>query len=275
MNTINKIKRLLHSCKVALMNPKSFAGVLLEFGEDALKRHVIKQYNCPNGLRTIDLLDLFDNFDETIFPYGFLDGGSSVIDLALLKALARKYEKCRYLEIGTWRGESVANLAAVSEECVSISLSDDEMRKVGWSDDVIRTARFFSIDLKNVIHIGCNSQQFNFNSFNNKFDLIFIDGDHSYEGVKTDTENAFRLLRNSSSVIVWHDYARSPERDINWAVLAGILQGCPVDKKQHLYHVSNTLCAIYIQGDFKTSFVNFPLLPNKTFSIRVTCCKEL
>ncbi len=41
--------------------------------------------------------------------------------------------------------------------------------------------------------------------FGEKFDLIFIDGAHSYEFVKTDTENALGLVRDGG-YIVWHDY---------------------------------------------------------------------
>lgn len=40
------------------------------------------------------------------------------------------------------------------------------------------------------------------------FSFVFIDGDHSYEGVKADTERALAHLP-SGSVIVWHDYEAS------------------------------------------------------------------
>lgn len=38
-------------------------------------------------------------------------------------------------------------------------------------------------------------------------DLIYIDADHSYDGVKRDTELADQIInRSEPSVIVWHDY---------------------------------------------------------------------
>jgi hypothetical protein len=37
-------------------------------------------------------------------------------------------------------------------------------------------------------------------------DMVFIDGDHSYEGIKTDTETALRL---NPKVIAWHDYSNA------------------------------------------------------------------
>ncbi len=39
----------------------------------------------------------------------------------------------------------------------------------------------------------------------NRLDLLFIDGDHSYEGVKADWE-AYKGFLHSGSVIIFHDY---------------------------------------------------------------------
>lgn len=47
-------------------------------------------------------------------------------------------------------------------------------------------------------------------SLKGSVDLVFIDGDHSYEGVKHDTEQALKLA-HSQSVFVWHDFYRFPE----------------------------------------------------------------
>jgi predicted O-methyltransferase YrrM len=45
------------------------------------------------------------------------------------------------------------------------------------------------------------------------FDLIFIDGDHSYQGVLQDTECALRLIR-SGGLICWHDYVFKYRRSV-------------------------------------------------------------
>ena len=37
-----------------------------------------------------------------------------------------------------------------------------------------------------------------------KFDCVFIDGDHTWEGVKQDTELALSLIHKRGSII-WHD----------------------------------------------------------------------
>lgn len=267
---MTKIKKLLKILGTFVRNPKSLARLLDE--ETEREKYVIRKYGYEYGLPAIDLLDLFSGFEETVEPYSFLEGTSLLIDLALLRALARRYDRCRYFEIGTWRGESVANIASIADECVSLCFSDDEMRQKKLSESIIKNHRFFSKELKNVTHIGHDSHSFDFTSFTKGFDLIFIDGGHYYEDIKNDTQKAFGLLRNNSSVIVWHDYGYSPER-IRWPVLAGILDGCPEDKRSKLYHVSNTLCAIYIQGEFKTTFITFPQTPNKRFIVKVSATK--
>ena len=46
-----------------------------------------------------------------------------------------------------------------------------------------------------------------------KFDLIFIDGDHTYAGVEFDTRLAYALL-NPGGVVIWHDYGRASDLDV-------------------------------------------------------------
>jgi hypothetical protein len=270
MTNREKIVKLARTFKAICRHPVRFVEYSVGFGDSNLRDYVATTHGFGNGLPQLDLFDLFPVFDESVAPYAFLEGGSSAIDLALLKALARRYERCRYFEIGSWRGESIANVASVASECISLSLSDDEMRQAGWTDPYLATARFFSRELKNVVHIGHDSKTFDYTPYLGTCDLVFIDGDHSYDGVRSDTANAFRLLRDERSVIVWHDYMRTSEDDVLWGVVAGLLDGAPERARRHLFHVSNTLCAVYIQGDFRTATAVVPAIPDKAFELKIT-----
>lgn len=53
--------------------------------------------------------------------------------------------------------------------------------------------------------IDSHSEEFKDYMDNEKFDLIFIDGDHSYEGVKADYE----ISKNSGKIFVFHDIISS------------------------------------------------------------------
>jgi predicted O-methyltransferase YrrM len=201
-----------------------------------------------------------------------LDGAASPLDMAILKNLARQIPDCCYLEIGSMRGESIANVATVAKECTSISLSPEEMEKLGFSEGLIRFNNYFSHGLKNVIHIAHNSLTFDFTKLKKKFDLVFIDGDHYDASVKTDTQNAFSILRDDNSIIVWHDYGLSAG-NIRWSVLAGILDGTPKDKRNNLFHISNSICALYTNRSFDSIHDLQPEIPSKNFSIRISLKK--
>jgi predicted O-methyltransferase YrrM len=263
---MNKLQKFFKSISLIVRKPYLLNKVLED--DTRYKTEVQKKYNLPHGLPTINCKDIFGEQEITVSPFSLLDGTSWPIDIALLKALAMQFDNCEYLEIGTWRGESVANLAQVSGHCTTINLPDDEMRKMGLDENYIKLHRCFSHHLKNVTHVQANSINYDFKTLNKKFDLIFVDGDHHYAGVKNDTQKVFELLRNENSVIVWHDYGKNPEH-IRWDVLLGILDGTPKDCRKNIYRVSNTLCAIYTKADFKTYFGQYPATPDKVFSVNI------
>jgi predicted O-methyltransferase YrrM len=241
--------------------------------ENRKQAYVIKKYGRQGGFPTIELMELLPGFDEKIEPYSFLDGAASPMDMAILKALARSIQDCHYLEIGSMRGESIANVAAVAKECTSISLSTEEMKKLGFSEGLIRFNNYFSKGLKNVTHVAHNSLTFDFAQLKKKFDLVFIDGDHYDQSVKIDTRNAFDVLHDENSIIVWHDYGFSAG-NIRWSVLAGILDGTPEDRRDRIFHISNSMCAIYTNRSFNAIHALQPETPNKCFSIRISLKKE-
>jgi predicted O-methyltransferase YrrM len=228
-----------------------------------------KYFKRPPGLPQIDLLDLLPGLDETISPYSYLEGQALPTDIALLKGLAKQRPGCRYLEIGSWRGESLANVASVCAECVAITLSAAEMRDIGYPETAISCESFFSRDVTNVHFIRHNSRTFDFRRFGRYFDLIFIDGDHSLAAIRDDTRAAFSVLRDENSVIVWHDYGLTPE-SVNWATLTGIREALPPDKLDCVFHVSNTLCAAFLgNASFTAKVAPYPQIPDKVFDIRL------
>ena len=184
---------------------------------------------------------------RTVAPFAFGDGGSLPTDLLLLRALARQQPGCRYFEIGTWRGESAANVAAEAASVHTLNLSAAEMRALRLPERYIELHGHFSRPLPHVTHLQGNSATFDLASLPasaGPFDLIFIDGDHRYEAVRRDTARVFAHLVGPSTVVVWHDASRQPGQP-RWEVLAGLLDGLPPGLPGQLVQVSNTLCALY------------------------------
>lgn len=242
---------------------------LYHFTNDSASRlRVEGTHGHQGGLPSVNLMQLFPGLEEEVAPYSFLDGTSRPTDLALLRALARRTPQGRYIEFGTWRGESIANVAPLIAEAWAITFSTDAMRSAGASEGGIRAAHCFSKDLPNLKLIEANTQTYDFKDLEGQFDLVFVDADHEYPGVTIDTRNAFRLLRDERSVIVWHDYGKDYET-VNWQVARGILDGAPsAEHRKNIYHVTNTLCAIYTKQPLQ-AFVPELHLPDKQFSLRL------
>ncbi len=233
------------------------------------KEELLNTYNLPTGLPRVSLSTFAGANNNIVSPYSFLEGGSLPTDYLLLRSLAEKFTDCRYFEIGTWRGESAANVAGLAKEVFTLNLSDQQMRELGKDEQYINLHGFFSRDLKNVHHLKGNSSGFDFTPYYSSCDLIFIDGDHHYEAVMRDTQQAFKLLKNKQSIIVWHDYGMSTETP-RWEVMRGILDGLPKSEHCHLYAVSNTLCAIYYPHELTILPYVYPQTPVHNFTIDIT-----
>ena len=268
---MSKISKALKAVSRIIQKPWLLNKVLEE--EEPWKRYVEEKFNLAQGFPVVRPEVIFGDFSETVSPFSCLDGGSNPIDLALLKKLARTIPHCNYFEIGTWRGESVANVAQVADECVTINLSREEMENMHLGEQYIDQHRLFSNELSNVKHIEGNTQTFDFSSLNQKFDLIFIDGDHRFDMVKNDTRKVFEHLVHDKSIVVWHDYSRNQEC-IRYEVLAGILEGCPERFQRNIRHVAHTICAVYFPEVIPGAGKETLTVPEGFFTIRFDYTKK-
>ena len=263
---MNKITKALKALGLIVQKPYLLNNIIEE--ESVWKQYIENTYNLPYGLPLIEISELFPDFNETVNPYAYLDGATLPIDIALLKALAKRYNVENYFEIGTWRGESIANVSTVVKNCTTLNLADSDILKMGMHEDYVNMHRFFSKNISNINHIFGNSHTFDFTNYLKRFDMVFVDGDHHYHSVKKDTETAFNLIKNENKIIVWHDYALEPET-VRWSVMAGILNACPPEKRKYIYHISNTLCAVYINEEISSGWLKINKKPKHYFEINI------
>ena len=189
--SMKNLKRILNISKKIATRPQSLSLLL---DKEKERKGYLQKTHGYTQLRTIDILDILPDFNETVRNYSFLAQTSLITDILLLKGLARKFDACTFLEIGCWRGESIANVAEVAKECISISLSPEEMRQQNLSEEYIKLHGCLSRGFDNITYIEHNSATFDFSSLNKKFDLIYIDGDHSCSGVKISFRNTASFL---------------------------------------------------------------------------------
>ena len=268
---MSKLKKLVKALTILINKPYMINKVIDD--ESIHKGLILKEdISLKNGFPAIDLLDVLPDLRDTVTPFSFLNGGSLVTDLALLKGVTKQRKDSVYFEIGTWRGESVANVSNVAKKCFSLNLSSEDLRNLGHNEEYIEQQEFYSKEIENVTHLKGNSFDFDFSPYYKKCDVVFVDGDHHYESVVNDTRIAFKLLKDDSSVIVWHDYAKNPG-EIRWDILRGIYDGTPTDKKEKLVCVSNTLCAMFTNTSTKI-ISNEKITPTKVFRIDISA-KEI
>lgn len=230
------------------------------------KEYVEKRYGKGMQLPVVDLPDIITTSRKEIPVVSFLGGSSLPTDFLLLMNLAASFEQCSYFEIGTWRGESVSNVAQVAKECFTLNLPHQSLKAMGFSDDYVAQIGIFSSQHPNVIQLWGNSLEFDFAALNRRFDLIFIDGDHHYDVVKNDTAKVFNHLVHDNTIVVWHDYAINPE-EIRYEVFAGILDALPSHLHKHLFHVTNTLSAVFIRKDLPVSDYRYYSTPHHYFKV--------
>jgi len=264
---MSKIGKALKALWWIARKPALLNRVLTD--EDTWQKYVDKKYQLAGGLPVVDMAQLVKSTTTKLGPMTFLDGGSLPTDMMLLAGLADQIEDCRYFEIGTWRGESVATVSPRALSCHTLCLSDDEMHKLGMHPRAIESHRLFSKDLENVTQLCGDSKSFDFAALNRKFDLLFIDGDHHYDFVKSDTENIFKHLVHEKSIVVWHDYGMHPDQ-VRFEVMAAILDGVGAELAAKVYQVAHTKTAIFTGEKLSSNPAEFPVLPESYFSTEIS-----
>ncbi|KUJ57437.1 class I SAM-dependent methyltransferase [Chryseobacterium aquaticum] len=260
-----KINKILSFIRIILKKP-SLINITLDSPLVAEERFK-KFYPNFTSLPQIDVEQLGEEVPKSINTF-ILDGGSLITDLQLLSTLASRQDVNSYLEIGTWRGESVYNVSKYIDDCTTINLSAAEMKAMGLSPEYAEQHGILSSKNPKILHIGANTKTFDFASLNKKYDLVFIDGEHSYEMVLNDTQKVFKHLLHDNSIVVWHDYAYSPQ-NMRYEVFQAILDGVGNENHAYLYHSKNTLCAVFTKKKLKSSAFDKMKFPEKIFTVNI------
>lgn len=262
---MKKIFKLFSAIKLIIQRP-ALLNLILK--DEQFMQAQFERSNPAFQLKEIDLFKLWNVQKISITPYAFLSGSSLATDFALLKILCKQYEVERYFEIGTWRGESAANVAKHVQEVYTLNLPDETLRQMGQSAAYIASHRHYSKDISNIKHLFGDSATFDFQPFLSQFDLIFIDGDHSTKAVERDTKTALSLRRSEASIMVWHD-AKSDAEYPRYEVLQGIMDGLPKHMHQNVYLVKHTLCAVYLPDEIQYKLIHINEVPSREFTITI------
>ncbi len=116
-----------------------------------------------------------------------------------------------YLELGIGRGGSfLLNVMFQKDIDMAVAVDNSEYWKNDQKKSIKEKIEWLKEQDKYVSFYDCSTDDFFANKIglSIKFDCIFIDADHSYEGVKKDFDNALRHIKRDG-YIIFHDIASS------------------------------------------------------------------
>ena len=185
--------------------------------------------------------ELFPSLHEICVPVGAIhqeSGHLNHTDMVYVCAIAKALNARRIFEIGTYRGQTTCALAQVCPEAEVFTLNlppEADPRYAPFLGWYIRKSPF-----RDRIHqLFSNSFSFDTTPYRKSMDLVFIDGDHSYDAVKNDTQKALELLR-PGGILLWHDFAGKCPGVVRW--VEEFSQGHP------LFCLRKTCLAVWMDG---------------------------
>ena len=125
-------------------------------------------------------------------------GDVSTYELYALNSLVKAFKPRTIFEIGTLHGRTTVNLLDNAENLETL-FTLDIMEELPAN---LFARHHQSYKVKRIV---CDSRQVDITPYKSKVDLIFIDADHTYEAVVSDSRKAVEMLR-STGLLVWHDY---------------------------------------------------------------------
>jgi predicted O-methyltransferase YrrM len=152
-----------------------------------------------------------------------LNGAPNILEQFILCALVKKIQPQTILEIGTFKGATTWHLyenVPPDATIYTLDLPDDEVPSdVSNVDLAAIKTRPFLPHSDRVRQILINSKKWD-GVLDSKVQFAFIDADHSYEGIRNDTEKTFPLL-DSYACICWHD---ALEKDYGYGTVPYLLE---------------------------------------------------
>ncbi len=118
-----------------------------------------------------------------------------------VRDILNKYKPKKILEIGTFNGIMTAFLASFPfvEKVITLDITDYKTGYNLWKKMRVFEKISFRLIKNNKEKAGIIKEE-------KYFDFVFIDGEHSYKGIKLDYE----LVKDKTKLILFHDYGSNP-----------------------------------------------------------------
>lgn len=227
MRKIPAHKRFLRVSKILLQNFLLFPFRLKKFKNFLNHIHEFEPIPFPENkfIKDIELEEIFPDIQKNEIRLRDLEstyGSMDFVETYYITLLITELSPKRIFEFGTFLGVTTLQMALNTDEQTKIftlNLPPEEtetVHSIGNTDEErflpnLRPGNRFvnSAEAKKIVQLYGDSATFDYSQYLNDIDFIFIDGSHEYEYVKSDSLNAFNMIKNGGT-IVWHDYPNAP-----------------------------------------------------------------
>ena len=194
---------------------------------------IVKNFCVPSGDKDIIgktsdyeawILSSLSKISKNIFEFGTCSGKTTTL-----------------MALNSPNDSKIITLTLDSNQAKNLSL-DSEDNKVSIRN-IINESNYNKFIFsgkeyeKKISVMFMDSRKLNADEYLNKFDLIFIDGGHTYSIIENDSIKAFKMIK-TGGIILWHDYVpgKTSAKDV-----VKYLNKISKDKK--IFHIENTsLC---------------------------------
>jgi predicted O-methyltransferase YrrM len=229
-NLRNLIIASLRTLVYCIFHPKEFAKLFFLFFST-----LNEFYQVSHGrLRNFEDTTLFQRVKkDNIFCRSNVFNMEAIVtrpnETQILATLTCELEPKTIFEIGTYNGFTTLHFAynsSADSKIYTLDLPPDfeVTDKIHYSYDDLLVVELSKKNIarrvykndpmgRKIIELFGDSEKFDYSPYYGKIDMVFIDGNHSYPYVKSDTENAFKML-SDQGVIIWHDFDYIIHRDV-------------------------------------------------------------
>ncbi len=214
---LEKLKSIYKDFKIVIASTdkKEFEKQLVNNGIYEYSWFNIKciKYNCEetksyenkkseNKIKKISVGALLESFDDdlNIKNMIFSKVAAGVLEYSLIRAVVKKYNLKKYLEIGSFIGESVDCVYDLCDELLSIGLPDNNENNISFFNEkeLENFSGYFLRNKKKLKRIIENPMNFDFSSMSYKPDILYVDMENFYN---YELNEIIDKLKNVISVI--------------------------------------------------------------------------
>lgn len=167
-------------------------------------------------LPVVPFKELLPSIDVDPIEKKDTNGNITLTELVVISQLIKNRKPKSIFEIGTFDGRTTLNLANFSPDdalvyTLDLPKSNIDDAKFGIEEgdrkyvEKETIGERFKKNPTKITQLYGDSAVFDFSPYYGKIDFMFVDGSHSAPYAKSDTEQAFKMVKNGG-LILWHDY---------------------------------------------------------------------